>query len=784
MKAEVQQEYIPFVKAFSFSLKQFRLYSERHPITQQSLKGLSVEMVKLFQKKNKISLGAMQHKLVVNGGMSSDKDPASTDLAKEFERLAIEGLTLEKGIDEPEIIKLVTLMAMRNRSIEEKGGFRNVYEANPLPHVKLSSGKFALVEEGQSVTFEDAGTSSEASTKGEGGKPLTSISDIIQRIRSDQTGGGQGQGGGQGGGTGIVLDCEKIVIQLEKNPGDFAQAAMGEAKDAQQLEQVIRRIINFLIEGLIAFLIEQGKDITKALEKLAKELEKALDRAGMGDEYDKLKNRIPEIFEEGADELRVRMMVKTFKEHPENFKGLQKMASKIFKDDNLRKRLGPSLKEDLTQAGLRAEQFDEIFDKVEEQIKKKKGRVTVDGEELEELRKKAQRFDQEVAHKVKNAVAKVEREKKVILDEKERVDSVIRNLAEGLLVVDKKGKVVIMNPAAEKLLGIKQKDKVGKPVGEGLSGQHLLSLTQGDLKDSEANVSKNVELISVNDETKRVLQASTAVIENEDGQTVGMVSVLSDVTRQKEVEDLKSKFVANVSHELRTPLVAIQKSLSVILGKEVGEVNPEQNKFLSIAYRNIDRLSRLINDLLDVSKLEAGGMNLKSSVVPVRELVKHVLSTMETWAKDKKITLKAEFSNDAVEVEADMDRLTQVLTNLVGNALKFTPEAGQITVEVRDGIKDSTYPGGDCVEIGVRDTGIGIAPEDQAKLFNKFVQVSLAQPQGVSSTGLGLAIAREIIDLHSGRIWVESEPEKGSRFAFRLPAKFHQKEVSTVTSLK
>jgi signal transduction histidine kinase len=239
------------------------------------------------------------------------------------------------------------------------------------------------------------------------------------------------------------------------------------------------------------------------------------------------------------------------------------------------------------------------------------------------------------------------------------------------------------------------------------------------------------------------------------------------------LDDLKTKFVGNVSHELRTPLVAIQKSLALIADQEVGSVTPEQKKFLDIAQRNIERLSRLINDLLDVQRLEAGQMNLKPSTFPVNGLIQHVISTVETWAKDKGVTVKADFpSHEDVELEADPDRLTQVITNLVGNAIKFTPDKGTITVELRKNVKDETLPGGIGIEVGVRDTGVGIEPEDQKKIFDKFVQVSLSQPSGISSSGLGLTITKEIVELHSGRIWVESEPGKGSRFAFRVPLKF------------
>jgi PAS domain S-box-containing protein len=799
--------YLAFVKAFTFGLKQIRLYSEQHPITQQALTTLSEELTKYFSANAKITLGSMRNMLVVDGQITGDKESSTKDLAKEFDRLGIEGISIDKAITMEEMISFLKLVALRSKSLDEQGGFKKAMETNPLPNIKLTSGKYELIEEGQKVTSEDAevgggpgsGEGVPAAGGGGGKKKIASMADIISRLREEPAAAGGPVAQAEG------FDCQQVLTQLEKSPHEMAEAALEEAKDAATLEVVIRKVVQFLIDGLITYLVEQGKDITKALDKLAKELGKSLSRIGEGEEVDKLKKKIPRIFEEAADDLRVQMMVKTYKNNPEDPKALQKMAEKIFKDEDIRGRLGPALREDLSHAGLVPGKLDEIFDKMDEKASKKKSRVTIDAEELaqlrqkaegsekgghgsakgtvavdakelEELRRKAERFDEEI----QGVVKKYEREKKVILDEKERVDTVIRNLAEGLLVVDKNGKVVLMNPAAERLLGVKQSEKVGKSVTEGLSEEQIVAMTSGgSLRDSEGEVTKQVEVVSLNDETKRVLQASTAVIENEDGQTVGMVSVLSDVTKQKQFEELKTKFVANVSHELRTPLVAIQKSLSVVLGKELGDVTPEQQKFLDIAHRNIDRLSRLINDLLDISKIEAGGMNLNPKRGRIQDIVNPVVATLETWSKDKGIHIKTDYSHNDIFLEADSDRLTQVLTNLMGNAIKFTPDKGTITVDAKLFKHPETSE--DWVEVGVRDTGIGIAPEDQAKIFNKFVQVSLMQPAGISSTGLGLTIAKEIVELHSGKIWVESEPGKGSRFAFQVPVKFRVQEERILT---
>lgn len=781
------KENLPFIgmiKTMTFSVKQFRLYSQNHPITQQALTALNLEMMKFFETSPRINLGSMRKLLVVNGAIVSEKESSAHELAKEFDRLGIEALTLEKGVDVPEMSVFLALMATPTKLLEQKGGFRKAYEQNPLPHIKLVSGRYELVGDGEAVLSQkdspsqdekkEEGSSSPVSAKETPSEPvlpsmINSMADIIKKLRLETSSAGEAAVPA-GSRNPLTIDYEKVVSQLEKNPQEIVQLTIENVPNSPELEAVIRKLVKYLTQGLAAYLAEQGKDITKAMQKLAKEFEKAISQVLAGEEFKGIQDKIPGIFAEAEDEMRVQMMLEVHKKFPADPKIMQKLAEKLFKDEDVRKRLGPGLKEELVRSGFTSEQFAVLFDKVEEKIAKKKSRITVDAEEFEELRGKAEKFE-EVEQKYKKKIDKIEKEKKKISDEKERVDSVVRNLAEGVLVVDKAGKVLLMNPAAEKLLGVKQSDKVGQSVSEGLKEDQLVSLTTGKIKDSD-EVDKKVEVISLNDETRRVLQASTAVIENEDGQTVGMVSVLSDVTKQRQLADLKDQFVSNVSHELRTPLVAIEKSLALIMDKELGDVNPEQQKFLEIAHRNIGRLSRLINDLLDVSKLEAGKMNLKPEFVSVREVAGHVLGTIQTWAKGKNVNLESKWTDEKMTVECDPDRLTQVLTNLVGNALKFTPENGTVTIEAFHGIQDPKIPGGECVEIGVRDTGIGIAPEDQIRIFQKFEQVSLSQPQGVSSTGLGLTIVKEIVELHGGRIWVESEAGRGSRFVFRLPVKF------------
>ncbi len=226
------------------------------------------------------------------------------------------------------------------------------------------------------------------------------------------------------------------------------------------------------------------------------------------------------------------------------------------------------------------------------------------------------------------------------------------------------------------------------------------------------------------------------------------------------MNEIKSEFVSMVSHELRNPLLVTGESIQMMQDEILGPVTEKQRQFLRIGKEAIDRLIHIIKDLQDVSKIEAGKMELHKQTVDLRELTRKVLELYKSQAENRKIELQDEIICQATTVEADGDRLIQVLTNLIGNALKFT-ESGRILVRVDQ--KGSEF------ECCVEDTGVGIAPENLSKVFGKFQQFSKAQELKQKGTGLGLSISKAIVELHGGRVWVESELGKGSRFYFTVP---------------
>jgi len=234
----------------------------------------------------------------------------------------------------------------------------------------------------------------------------------------------------------------------------------------------------------------------------------------------------------------------------------------------------------------------------------------------------------------------------------------------------------------------------------------------------------------------------------------------------KEAVETKSEFLSIVSHELRTPLTAMKESVAIVLDGMAGEINDEQKSCLDIARRNIDRLARLINDVLDVQKLEAGKMKFDMKVSDINEVAEHVCKTMASSAKEKGVDLVLELDGKLPKVKFDVDRITQVLTNLINNAFKFT-EKGSVIIK--------TGKGENVIQVSVSDSGCGINQENMPRLFKKFEQLAESGERKTGGTGLGLAICKEIIEEHKGDIWAESEMGKGSIFKFVLPIK--EKEI-------
>ncbi len=332
-----------------------------------------------------------------------------------------------------------------------------------------------------------------------------------------------------------------------------------------------------------------------------------------------------------------------------------------------------------------------------------------------------------------------------------RLAAILASTTDAILVTDSKSRILLTNPAARQLLAL----------DEEASGQSVMSLSIPESLIealSRSDDEQQPPTVEVPFEDGRTFYASIAPIAGSEGVTFGKVVVLRDVTHFKELDEMKSEFVATVSHDLRAPLTFIRGYATML--RMVGDLNDKQHDYLERILGGIDQMSALIGDLLNLRRIEAG-VGIRQEECRLGLILVEAVDTMRARATTKGITLRLEPTEGSPTVAGDRTLLRQAISNLVDNAIKYTPSGGQVSVGL-----DMTD-----VEAVIRitDTGIGIAPEDQVRLFEKFYRIKRRETGNVQGTGLGLALVKSIVERHNGRVWVESSLNQGSTFYVALP---------------
>lgn len=345
--------------------------------------------------------------------------------------------------------------------------------------------------------------------------------------------------------------------------------------------------------------------------------------------------------------------------------------------------------------------------------------------------------------------------------------AVLASIADGVVVNDVAGNVTLINRAAAQLLCADSKTAVGRPARtlfQSFSTKGRLTIVEAidrlytDPYSAEYSAGITETIMEVG---MRVIQAHLSPVLTETGEFLGIVTVLRNVTREVEAERAKTDFVSNVSHELRTPLTSIKGYSDLLLCNAVGPLNDQQLQFLKIILSSADRLATLVNDLLDISRIESGRLKLETKPVQMERVLHSVAEMTQPQCDKKNLRLSLNIEPNVGLVLGDENRLTQVVTNLVSNACRYTLEGGSITLALSNS--------NNTVRVDVSDTGIGITPEDQAKVFQRFYRVNTQVVQEIPGTGLGLPISKMLVEMHGGRMWLESEVGQGSTFTFILP---------------
>ncbi len=356
--------------------------------------------------------------------------------------------------------------------------------------------------------------------------------------------------------------------------------------------------------------------------------------------------------------------------------------------------------------------------------------------------------------------------------EARRAKAILEAIADGVVVTDKRNKITLFNPSASRILGIPAEKAIGQPLSHfigffGAAGRQWMETIHMWSENPEMSAEGITYEEQIEMEDGRVISVHLAPVFSR-SEFLGTVSVFRDITHQVEVDRLKSEFVATVSHELRTPMTAIKGYVDILLMGAAGPLTEQQRQFLNTVKSNTERLNLLVSDLLDISRIEAGHISLIKEEIDLGKLIQEVVAEVKRIAKDENrpMNFEVEIAPDLPHIYADRERIRQVVENLVENAYRYTPEGGKITVRA--------YPLNEGeIQVDVIDTGIGIPPEEQERVFERFYRGENPLVMASAGTGLGLSIVKTLVEMHNGEIWLSSEgiPGKGSTFSFKLPVK-------------
>lgn len=338
--------------------------------------------------------------------------------------------------------------------------------------------------------------------------------------------------------------------------------------------------------------------------------------------------------------------------------------------------------------------------------------------------------------------------------ENQQVRTVLTNMTDGVLITNTQGLLRLINPAAERLFDMPAESAIGRSFAEVVRHHQLIELWQ---KGQRLRL-KQVEAVEIS----RDLFLETAVIPFQENGNRGFLVILHDLTQVRHLQTVRRDFVSNISHELRTPLASLKAVVETLQDGAIDDP-PAAHHFLEKADNEVDVLTQMVEELLELSRIESGQVPFKFKLTAVSDLLLTPLDRLRPQARRKEINLVLDVAANLPPVLADEERMQRVVTNLIHNAIKFTPDGGTITLTAVAGAERAE------IVIAVQDTGIGIAADELSRIFERFYKSDRARTRQRGGTGLGLAICRHIVQAHHGRIWVTSREGKGSTFTFTLP---------------
>jgi PAS domain S-box-containing protein len=370
-----------------------------------------------------------------------------------------------------------------------------------------------------------------------------------------------------------------------------------------------------------------------------------------------------------------------------------------------------------------------------------------------------------VDEKLRQTLAELEQQYRVAEHARSETRAIIDATSEAIILISPGGYILSVDKQFTEYFALRPEDVAGRRFDELHEFERIFAdpaafkaLVTATARDEK---SQFTEIITQFWPRARELELYSNPVQSAGGEHLGRLYVFRDVTHERAVDRMKSEFVSLVSHELRTPLTSIKGYVDLLLEGDAGALNGEQAEYLGIVKNNADRLVNLINDLLDVSRIESGNIQLQRTSLDIAQSIREVASSLKPQIEEKGQQLELNIPEALPAVSGDAGRVTQILTNLLSNAYKYTPAGGTITI--------TASAQKSMVRVDVRDTGIGLSPEEQAQLFTRFFRARNQTTQEVGGTGLGLSITRSLVEMHGGEIIVSSAPGQGSTFSFTLP---------------
>jgi NtrC-family two-component system sensor histidine kinase KinB len=348
-----------------------------------------------------------------------------------------------------------------------------------------------------------------------------------------------------------------------------------------------------------------------------------------------------------------------------------------------------------------------------------------------------------------------------ILAEKRKSEAIVESIADGIIVTDAGMAIVHINNVVALLFGTGIDEAVGLPVGQVVDDERTLGLIRDGMSE-DPRLSDRPHFLQFEREGRRLyFRPKVTPLRDSSGTVTGVLTILQDVTQIRELDRMKSDFIATLSHEFRTPLTSVTMTVDILNQQIMGSLNERQRDLIQSAREDCARLTKLARELLQLSKLEAGRIPLINEELDLASVVEFSLRPLQIQFDEKNIALVTEIPHELPHIVADQQQMSWVITNLVTNALKYTPSGGRVTVRL--------LPEEGSVRIDVADSGQGIKPENLERIFDRFVQIKDDNFSTPGSVGLGLAIAKEIVEMYGGRIWAESTYGRGSVFSVWLP---------------